>query len=36
MASFGIPEALLAAPIAGDWARYNAADAEGEVLGQAF
>ena len=34
--SFAIPEHLVAAPIAGDWARYNAADNQGELLGQAW
>ena len=34
--SFGIPEHLVAAPIAGDWARYNEADNQGELLGQAW
>jgi hypothetical protein len=33
---FGIPEHLVAAPIAGDWARYNEADNQGELLGQAW
>jgi acyl-CoA oxidase len=34
--SFGIPEHMLAAPIAGDWARYNEADNQGELLGQVW
>lgn len=34
--AFGIPEHLVAAPIAGDWARYNEADNQGELLGQAW
>lgn len=34
--SFGIPEHLVAAPIAGDWAKYNEADNQGELLGQAW
>lgn len=34
--SFGIPEHLVAAPIAGDWAKYNEADNRGELLGQAW
>lgn len=36
VASFGIPEYLLQAPIAGDWAEYNAVDNQGEVLGLRF
>ncbi|KAI3425022.1 hypothetical protein D9Q98_008403 [Chlorella vulgaris] len=32
--SFGIPEHLVAAPIAGDWARYNETDNQGELLGE--
>ncbi len=31
--SFAIPDHLLAAPIAGDWARYNEVDNKGELWG---
>ncbi|GIL42328.1 hypothetical protein Vafri_343 [Volvox africanus] len=31
--SFGIPDHLVAAPIAGDWARYNLVDNKGELFG---
>lgn len=31
--SFAIPDHLLAAPIAGDWARYNEGDNKGELWG---
>ena len=31
--SFAIPDHLVAAPIAGDWERYNAADNKGELVG---
>ncbi|KXZ48318.1 hypothetical protein GPECTOR_29g92 [Gonium pectorale] len=31
--SFGIPDHLVAAPIAGDWARYNQVDNKGELFG---
>lgn len=31
--AFGIPAHVLAAPLAGDWEAYNAADNRGEVLG---
>ncbi|KAL4447754.1 hypothetical protein ABPG75_004973 [Micractinium tetrahymenae] len=34
--SFAIPDHLVAAPIAGDWARYNEADNQGELLGQVW
>ena len=34
--SFGIDDHLLAAPIAGDWVRYNAVDNQGELTGPAF
>ena len=34
--SFGIPEKLIQAPIAGDWTRYNLADNGGEVIGMEF
>lgn len=34
--SFGIPDHLVAAPIAGDWAAYNEADNQGELLGQVW
>lgn len=34
--SFGIPEALIQAPIAGDWTKYNLADNAGEVFGIEF
>lgn len=31
--AFGIPEHLLAAPIAADWVKYNAVDNQGELVG---
>jgi acyl-CoA oxidase len=34
--SFAIPDYLLAAPIAGDWAAFNEGDNRGEVLGATF
>lgn len=34
--AFGIPEHLLSAPIAHDWALYNQSDNKGEVLGERF
>lgn len=34
--SFGIPESLIQAPIAGDWTKYNLADNAGEVIGMEF
>ena len=34
--SFGIPDHVVQAPIAGDWARYNTADNKGEVVGIPF
>ncbi len=34
--AFGIPDALVAAPIAGDWVRYNAVDNRGELFGEKF
>lgn len=34
--SFAIPDYLLAAPIAGDWASFNEGDNRGEVLGATF
>ena len=34
--SFGIPEGLIQAPIAGDWTRYNLADNAGEVIDMEF
>jgi len=33
--SFGIPDHLVAAPIAGDWERYNRVDNKGELIGEA-
>mmetsp|Transcript_3167 Transcript_3167/g.6936 ORF Transcript_3167/g.6936 Transcript_3167/m.6936 type:complete len:665 (+) Transcript_3167:191-2185(+) len=33
--SFGIPDHLVAAPIAGDWERYNRVDNQGELFGPA-
>ena len=33
--AFGIPDHLVAAPIAGDWERYNRVDNKGELLGEA-
>ena len=35
IASFGIPEQLINAPIASDWARYNVKDNRGELDGVA-
>ena len=32
--AFGIPDHLVAAPIAGDWERYNAVDNKGELFGE--
>jgi acyl-CoA oxidase len=34
--SFSIPDYLVAAPIAADWAKYNSVDNRGEVLGIEF
>ena len=34
--SFGIPDYLVAAPIAADWSLYNEGDNRGEVLGVPF
>jgi acyl-CoA oxidase len=34
--AFGIPDHLLAAPIAGDWERYNSLDNQGELVGRQF
>lgn len=34
--ALGVPEHLIAAPIAGDWARYNETDNRGEVVGEVF
>lgn len=34
--AFSIPDYLVAAPIAGDWERFNAVDNKGEVLGIEF
>jgi hypothetical protein len=31
--AFGVPEHLLAAPIAADWVKYNAVDNKGELVG---
>jgi acyl-CoA oxidase len=31
--AFGIPEHLLAAPIASDWVKYNVVDNQGELTG---
>ncbi|EFJ45833.1 hypothetical protein VOLCADRAFT_93964 [Volvox carteri f. nagariensis] len=33
VSSFGIPDHLVAAPIAGDWSRYNMVDNKGELFG---
>ncbi|GAX82883.1 hypothetical protein CEUSTIGMA_g10309.t1 [Chlamydomonas eustigma] len=33
--AFGIPDHLIAAPIAGDWERYNRVDNKGELIGDA-
>ncbi|KAG1666186.1 hypothetical protein FOA52_012033 [Chlamydomonas sp. UWO 241] len=35
VAAFGIPDHLIAAPIAGDWERYNRVDNKGELFGEA-
>lgn len=34
--AFGIPDHLVAAPIAGDWEKYNRVDNHGELLGVVF
>ncbi len=34
--SFGVPDHLVAAPIAGDWEGYNAVDNQGELVGRQF
>ena len=34
--AFGIPDHLVAAPIATNWERYNEVDNRGELLGQQF
>lgn len=34
--AFGIPDALVAAPIAGDWVKYNDVDNRGELFGDQF
>lgn len=34
--AFGIPDKLVAAPIAGDWTQYNLVDNQGEVMGIHF
>lgn len=31
--AFGIPDHLVAAPIAGDWVKYNLVDNQGELTG---
>lgn len=36
MEAFGIPDHLVAAPIAGDWEAYNAVDNRGELVGPMF
>jgi acyl-CoA oxidase len=36
VASFGIPEELMAAPIASDWEDYNRYDNKGELVGSCF
>jgi acyl-CoA oxidase len=36
VAAFGVPEYLVAAPIAGDWEYYNRFDNRGELRGDAF
>jgi len=33
--AFGVPDHLIAAPIAGDWERYNVVDNRGELFGEA-
>lgn len=32
--AFGIPEHLVAAPIAADWETYNVTDNQGELIGE--
>ena len=34
--AFGIPDHLVAAPIAADWEQYNRYDNQGELLGEVF
>lgn len=34
--AFGIPDALVAAPIAGNWEAYNTYDNQGELVGSPF
>lgn len=34
--AFGIPDALVSAPIASDWVKYNAVDNRGELFGSQF
>lgn len=36
VSAFGIPEHLVAAPIADDWERYNQYDNQGELVGEQF
>lgn len=36
VAAFGIPDHLVAAPIAANWESYNAVDNQGELVGAAF
>jgi acyl-CoA oxidase len=34
--AFGLPDHLVAAPIAANWEAYNAVDNQGELVGSAF
>ncbi len=34
--AFGVPDHLVAAPIAADWVKYNKVDNKGELLGDLF
>lgn len=36
VAAFGIPDHLVAAPVAGDWEHYNRFNNQGELVGEAF
>lgn len=36
IAAFGIPDHLVAAPIAADWEKYNMVDNRGELFGDQF
>lgn len=36
VSAFGIPDYLVAAPIAANWEHYNRFDNQGELVGEAF